>query len=163
MMLFQLPFEIIPLPGWYDAIEIVMNLLYALAARGYLLLILLGFMVYITGLSDGLSKTLVIMGIALFFVGSQIVMMITGSTGIATISIESASATWFNVFGLADSELFAIIRAFASIEVAICVLSGAIMYFTPSSGDLKSRGHSLIVRGLIFAPILAFMYFVPWI
>ena len=32
-----------------------------------------------------------------------------------------------------------------------------------TSSDLKTRGHSLIVRGLMFAPILAFMYFVPWI
>ncbi len=163
MMLFQLPFESIPFPGWFDAIEIVLNLLYALAARGYVILILLGFMVYITGLNDSLSKTLVIMGIALFLVGSQLIIMITASAGVSAISIESATATWFAVFGLADSELFAILRAFASVEVAICVLSGAILFFTPSSNDLKSRGHSLIVRGLIFAPILAFMYYVPWI
>ena len=162
-MLFQLPFDSIPLSGWFDAIEIVLNLLYALAARGYLILILLGFMVYITGLSDGLSKTLVIMGIAMFFAGSQLIIMLTDSTGVGAISIESATATWLNVFGLADSELFAILRAFASAEVAICVLSGAILFFTPSSSDLKTRGHSLIVRGLMFAPILAFMYFVPWI
>lgn len=159
----QLPFESMPLQSWFDAIEIVLNLLYSLAARGYLLLILLGFMIYITGLGDGLSKTLVIMGIAIFFVGSQIITMVTSSIGVGAISIESATAIWLDVFGLADSELFGMLRAFASIEVAICVLSGAIMYFTPSSSDLKSRGHSLIVRGLMFAPILAFLYFVPWI
>lgn len=159
----QLPFEYMPLPSWFDAVEIVLNLLYSLAARGYLLLILLGFMIYITGLGDDLSKTLVIIGIIIFFVGPQVIIMITSSIGISAISIESATVIWFDVFGLTDSELFGMLRAFASIEVALCVLSGAILYFTPSSSDLKSRGHSLIVRGLMFAPILAFLYFVPWI
>ena len=71
-LLLQNPFDGTPLPEWLGAMEVILNLVYAFAVNGYLILILLGFMIYTTGLYDGISKTLVIIGIALYIVGPTI-------------------------------------------------------------------------------------------
>ncbi len=162
-MLLQLPFEGTPIPAWSEAIEMLLNLLYVLTARGYLLLILLGFMIYITGVSDGLSKTLVIAGIFLFAAGPYILNLFADMAGMEALNLENATMIWYSTFGLADSDLFGILITIGDIEAAVCILTGAILYFTPTSTDLNSRGHSLIVRGIIFLPILAFLHIAPWL
>ena len=162
-MLLQLPFEITPFPAWSEAIEVILNLLYVLTARGYLLLILLGFMIYVSGVGDGFAKTLVIAGIALFAVGPYLLNIFADLAGIGTFNLEHATMIWYSTFGLADSDLFGILITIGDIEVAVCILTGAILYFTPTSNDLNSRGYSLIVRGIIFLPILTFLHIAPWL
>ncbi len=162
-LVLQLPYDMGPLPEWLDAMEWVLNLLYAFAVNGFLILILLGFMIYTTGLSDGFSKLLVVGGVALYFVGPPLANFLADSAGLGLLSIENAQSTWYALFGIYETQMLALMVIIGDIVVAICILVGAILYFTPSSGDLKSRGYSLVVRALIFAPILAFLHIVPWI
>ncbi|MHA2423653.1 MAG: hypothetical protein ACXAEF_02630 [Candidatus Thorarchaeota archaeon] len=44
-LLLQNPFDGSPLPEWIGAMEVILNLVYAFAVNGYLILILLGFMI----------------------------------------------------------------------------------------------------------------------
>jgi hypothetical protein len=155
------PFDGSPLPEWIAAVELLLNLVYAFAINGFLVLILLGFMIYTTGLFDGLAKTLVVTGIALYIVGPTIATSLASVAGIGALSFEAATATWYSIFGLYESELVGILLIIGDFVAAACVVIGAILYFTPTSGDLKSRGYSLIVRALIFAPILAFLHIAP--
>ena len=120
-------------------------------------------MIYATGLSDGFSKILVIGGVVLYFVGPTLANFLADSAGLGLLSIESAQSTWYALFGIYETQMIALMITIGDIVVAICILVGAILYFTPSSGDLKSRGYSLVVRALIFAPILAFLHIAPWI
>ncbi|MBE0527339.1 MAG: hypothetical protein IH631_10380, partial [Candidatus Thorarchaeota archaeon] len=46
---------------------------------------------------------------------------------------------------------------------AICCLTGAILYFTKTAGDLESKGRSLVVRSLILFAILAYFHVTPYI
>ena len=162
MALLQNPFDVTPIPEWLEAMEVILNLVYAFAINGYLILILIGFMVYATGLYDGLSKTLVILGIALYIAGPTIATSFASAAGIGVLTFESATATWYGLFGIYQAELVALLLILGDFVVATCIVVGAILYFTPTSGDLRSRGHSLIVRALIFAPILAFLHIAPW-
>ena len=161
-MLLQNPFDGSPLPEWIAAMEVILNLVYAFAVNGYLILILIGFMIYTTGLYDGFSKSLVVAGIAFYIVGPTIATSLAGAAGIGALTFESASATWYSLFGIYQTELVAILLIIGDFVAAACCVIGAILYFTPTSGDFKSRGHSLIVRALIFAPILAFLHIAPY-
>ncbi|MBD3158625.1 MAG: hypothetical protein GF309_07540 [Candidatus Lokiarchaeota archaeon] len=141
----------------------LLNFFLALSTRGYLLLILVGLMVFATGLSDGLSKHLIAFGIGFYFVGPYVVHAVADFCNVTPATPENASSVWYNVLGLSYLEVISVLVLFAEIIVAIAILVGAILYFTPSSIDLKSKGHSLIIRGLVLASILAFLHVVPWV
>jgi hypothetical protein len=142
---------------------LVFNLGYAMAIRGYLLLVLVGLMIYVTGLSDTLSKVLVVTGVILYLAGPVLINYVASLAGVETLSTESALLVWLNTFGMTDGELIDVLVTIGGFVDSTCALAGAIMYFTPSSGDLKSRGQSLVVRALLFAPVLVFFYVSPWI
>ncbi|TXT56622.1 MAG: conserved membrane protein of unknown function [Candidatus Thorarchaeota archaeon] len=161
-LLMQLPTDF-QYPPFFDSLEVALRVLFALAVRGYLLLVITGFMVYVTGLSDGFGKFLVIAGIFLYLVGPFIANLFAQAAGFDPITMEMAKLEWLRVLGMSDGELFSILIVFGDIVAAICCLAGAILYFTPSSDDLRSRGHSLIVRSLMFAPILIYFHITPWI
>ena len=58
ILLLQLPFDT-GFPQWIETLGDVFKVLFALYIRGYLIFLLLGFMIYATGLNDGLSKALI--------------------------------------------------------------------------------------------------------
>ena len=157
----------LPLPNtyldWPDLMSDILNAFLAFTIRGYLVLILVGLMIYATGLSDGLAKGLVIGGIIIYFIGPFILDFVSGIIGINPPTIEQATMSWLAIFGMPDAEIIAFIVTIGDLVIAVCVLTGAILYFTPSSPDLHSRGQSLIVRGLILAPMLLFFHLAPWI
>ena len=126
-------------------------------------MILVGLMIYATGLSDGLAKGLVIGGIIIYFIGPFILDFASGIIGISPPTVEQATMSWLSIFGMPDAEIIAFIVTIGDLVIAVCVLIGAILYFTPSSPDLHTRGQSLIVRGLILAPMLLFFHLAPWI
>ncbi len=163
ILLLQLPFDFNPSEVWLNAMKNVLNVLYAIAVDGYILLVLLGFMVFATGLSDGTAKHLVGFGVLLFFLGPTVTNVLAKLAGMGPLTLESATATWYGLFGVYESQLVALMVMFGEVVMAVCILVGAILYFNQTSNDLKSRGHSLMVRGVMLAPILAFMYVVPWI
>jgi len=152
-----------PFTSWSDFISFVLNIMLALSIRGYLIFVLIGLMIYMTGLSDGLSKTLVLVGIALYLISPFILGVLVETAGVNPITLESATYAWLGLIGIADTELIAILIFLGDALMALCILIGAILYFTPTSNDLKKRGQSLIVRALILAPVLVFFHLSPWL
>jgi len=152
-----------PFTSWSDFISFVLNIMLALSIRGYLIFVLIGLIIYMTGLSDGLSKTLVIAGIALYLISPIILGVLVDAARVTPITLESATCAWLNLVGIADTELIAILVFLGDALMALCILIGAILYFTPASNNLKKRGQSLIVRALILAPVLAFFHLSPWL
>jgi hypothetical protein len=154
---FELPLE------WLDAFGQLLHVLYALSIRGYLLLLLGGFIVYATGLSDSLAKMLVGVAVFLYFLGPFATNVVGGFMGIETINMETAAAAWLNLFGMNDAEIVKLLLYIGNIVAATCCLVGAILYLTPTSKDLESRGRSLVVRALLLAPVLVFFQIAPWL
>ena len=91
--------------NWFHTIGQILNVLFALAIRGYLIFVLVGMMIYATGLSDGLAKSLVALGIALYFGGPLIVNLFGQFSGVETITLESATTAWLQLVGMTDAEL----------------------------------------------------------
>jgi hypothetical protein len=162
LFLMQLPYDT-GFPQWVETLGDTFKVLFALAIRGYLIFLLLGLMVYATGLNDGLSKALITLSIFLYFVAPFLINLFAGFAGTEPITLEDATRAWLETFGLTDSELVNLLVTIGECVAAICVLIGAILYFTPSSNNLKAKGRSLIVRSLILAPILIFFQLTPWL
>lgn len=161
LLLLQSPFDI-PL-DWFAIIGDILNVAYVLTIRGYLIFVLLGLMIFATGFSDGLSKGLVAFGIILYFVGPLIVNLFAQFSGVEQITLESATIVWLRVVGMTDAELILLLVWIGDAIASICLLAGAVLYFTPSAKDLESRGKSLMVRALMFAPVLAFFHVAAWL
>ncbi|MDH4214362.1 MAG: hypothetical protein OEV85_10605 [Candidatus Thorarchaeota archaeon] len=160
-MIAQSPFDITLPEAWFATMSQILNALFAFAIRGYLLLILVGLILYATGLSDGLSKVLVAFGIGLYFGGPLVVNLVASFSSIAPVTMESATLAWLQLFGMTDAEIVYVLVWVGDVIAGICCLTGAILYFTPSPNDFKSRGQSLIVRSLMLAPILVFFHITP--
>jgi hypothetical protein len=158
----QVPFET-GLPEWIETLGDIFKVLFALVIRGYLIFLLLGFMIYATGLNDGLSKALITLAVILYFIAPFLIELFAGYAGTEPITLENATRAWLETFGLTDSDFINLLVLTGECVAAVCVLIGAILYFTPSSNELKARGQSLIVRSLILAPILVFFHLAPWL
>ncbi|UCE11611.1 MAG: hypothetical protein JSW61_06680 [Candidatus Thorarchaeota archaeon] len=161
--LLQLPFEEVQPPFWLEAMQNIVNVFLALTIRGYLIFVLLGFMIFVTGVFDGLAKTLVGIGVFIFFFGPYITNMFAAIAGVEIPSPSSARNSWISLVGLSDSTLIHVLITLGNLTVAIGLLAGSILYFVPSSNELKSKGHSLIVRALMLTPVLFFFSVTPWI
>ncbi len=163
LLLQELPFDpTVPSP-FLDLLDLILNVMMALAIRGYLIFVLVGFMVYVTGLSDALGKILVGAGVVIYIAGPLLLNFFAGVVGVETVTLAGATAAWLSLIGMTDAEIVSILVLLGDMVAATCLLVGAILYFTPSANDLKSRGQSLIVRAIMFAPILAFFHIAPWI
>ncbi|TFF68152.1 hypothetical protein EU520_00785 [Candidatus Thorarchaeota archaeon] len=162
-LLIQIPLPNEQLQSWLDTIGFIFNVLYALSIRGYFILILVGLMVFVSSLSDSLAKILVAIGVALYFVGPYLINLLAGFAGLGDITLETATQAWLALFGMNDAEMISLLLFFAEILVAVGILGGAILYFTPSSKELRSRGQSLIVRSLMLAPIIVFFHVSLWL
>ena len=162
-LLLQSPFDLQLPENWFSGIYDILNVFFALAIRGYLIFVLLGMMIYATGLSDGLAKILVGFGVVLYFGGPIIVNLFGHFSGVEQITFETATATWIRVVGMTDTELISLLVWFGDAVAAICILVGAILYFTPNANDLTGKGKSLMVRALMLAPVLAFIHISIWL
>jgi hypothetical protein len=160
-LLLQLPFD--PSPEWLEALQNILSLGLALVIRGYLILVLVGFMVYATGLSDGLAKFLVGAGVVLYIGGPYLIGLAASLSGITGIDLNAATSAWFTYIGMTDAEFVELLVTLGDVLLATCALIGAILYFNPTSNDLEARGKSLMVRAVMFAPILVFFHITPWI
>ncbi|MBE0527364.1 MAG: hypothetical protein IH631_10505, partial [Candidatus Thorarchaeota archaeon] len=72
-LLAQIPFEFAPPDYWFPVLTQILNVFYALSIRGYLIFILIGFIVYATTYIDGFGKFMVAAGFFLYFVGPLVV------------------------------------------------------------------------------------------
>jgi len=163
LLLLQSPFDLQLPDAWFSTVYDILNVFFALAIRGYIIFVLIGMMVYATGLSDGLAKILVGFGVVLYFGGPFILNLFGQLSGVETITIESATTTWLSVVGMTDTELISLLVWLGDAVAAICILVGAILYFTPNANDLTGRGKSLMVRALMLAPVLAFAHVSIWL
>ena len=127
-----------------EGMDDIFNIFLAISIRGYLVLILVGLMVYATGTSDGTAKILVGGGIGLYFLGPFVLDILAGLAGVSPPNIEQATSAWLRVFGMTDADTIAIIVTIGDIILAVCVLVGAILYFTHSSSDFMSRRRKLL-------------------
>lgn len=159
----QSPFDFVPPVQWLALLTQILNVLYALSIRAYLILVLVGFIIYATGLWDGLGKTLVAFGIATYFLGPIIINALADLSMVETITPQSATLAWLDMFGMSDADMIYFIVWTGDIVAAICCLTGAILYFTSTANDLTARGKSLIVRALMLAPVLVFFHVAPFI
>lgn len=157
----QSPFDVILPESWFAAMTQILNVLFALAIRGYLLLILVGLILYATGLSDGLSKVLIVFGIGLYIGGPLVVNIIASFSSVELVTMESATLAWLQLFGMSDADIVYVLVWIGDAIAGLCCLAGAVLYFTPSTKELKSRGQSLIVRSLLLAPVLVFFHISP--
>ncbi len=163
LLLLQSPFDLQMPETWFVIVSDILNVFFALAIRGYLVFVLIGLMIFATGLSDGLSKGLVILGVVLYFIGPLIANLFGQFSGVEPITSESATTAWLRFVGMTDVELITVLVWLGDAIACICLLSGAILYFTPSANDLTSRGRSLMIRALMFAPVLAFFHVAAWL
>ncbi len=163
LLLLELPFEVQMPETWLSTIGEILNAIFALVIRGYLIFILIGIMIYATSLSDGFAKSLVVLGIALYFGGPIIINILGHFSGIETITLESATSAWLHLLGMTDAELITILVWLGDAVAAICMLIGAILYFTPTANDMTGKGKSLMIRALMLAPILAFFHVAAWL
>ena len=163
VLLLQLPFEFSLPTDWLNMMNNILRVLYALSIRGYLLLLLAGFVVYATGLSDTFAKLLVGMGVFIYILGPLATNLMGSFIGFETITMEAARSAWIDLFGMSDLEIETLLLWIGEVVAAVCCLAGAILYFTPTSGELASRGRSLIVRSLLLAPLLVFFHVTPWL
>lgn len=159
----QPPFGTNQFPDYYSTIDTILNVLYALAVRGYLLLLLVGLIVFATGLCDGFAKMSVAIGILLYLIGPYVLSIFGNLAGVEQFTLEKATIAWLGIFGMTDVEMVHFLVWIGDIILGVCILAGVIMYFTPSSKDLKTRGHSLIVRSLILAPVLVYFHLTAWL
>jgi len=159
----QSPFESTPLENWLSTITFLLNAFYAISIRGYLIFILIGFIVYATTYVDGLAKFLVVAGFFLYFAGPIIANVFAQLATVELVTFESATSVWIDSFGMSDADLIYTIVLIGNAVAAICCLTGAIFYFTKAAVDLESQGKSLIIRSLILLAVLSFFYVAPYI
>ena len=159
----SLPYDAIMPPFWYPIMAQILNVFYALAIRGYLILVIIGLMIYATGLSDGLAKTLVAFGIGFYLLGPIVINVFAHFTSVDPVTPQSATVAWLDLFGMSDADMIYVLVWIGDIIAATCCLVGAILYFTPTDNGLTARGKSLIVRALILAPVLAFFHVAPYV
>lgn len=158
-VIMQIPFEEIAVPSYLDMLDGILHTLYALSVRGYIIFILAGMMLYATSLGDGTAKGLVIAGISLYFLGPFVVAYMMNAAGLGPIDSEKAEVAWRGLFGIGDLDILSLILMIGDALFAVLLLAGAILYFTPSSKDLKNKGEALITRSLILSPVLVFFHF----
>ncbi len=132
----QSPFESTPLENWLSTITFLLNAFYAISIRGYLIFILIGFIVYATTYVDGLAKFLVVAGFFLYFAGPIIANVFAQLATVELVTFESATSVWIDSFGMSDADLIYTIVLIGNAVAAICCLTGAILYFTKAAGDL---------------------------
>jgi len=159
----QSPFDIVPPPFWPPIMSLILNVFYALAIRGYLILVLVGLIIYATGLSDGLGKGLVIFGFGFYILGPIIINIFASFSAVDPVTPQSATLAWLDLFGMSDADMIYVLVWVGDIIAATCCLAGTILYFTPTDNGFTARGKSLIVRALILAPVLTFFHVAPYI
>jgi len=163
LLMAQFPFGLDLPDFWLPTMEQILTVLYALAIRGYLIFLLIGFIVYTTTYVDGLGKFMVGAGFFLYFAGPIIINSLAQIATLEPVSFENATMAWTNLVGMPDADIIYTMVWTGDLVGAICLLTGAILYFTKAAGDLENKGKSLIIRALILFAILSYFHLAPFI
>jgi hypothetical protein len=162
-MLAQSPFDFVVPDFWFPTATLILNVFYALSIRGYLIFVLIGFIIYTTTYADGFGKFFVGLGFFLFFAGPLLINIFAELAAVEAVTFQSATQAWLGFFGMSDADMIFTIMWFGDAVGAICCLTGAIIYFTKTASDLEAKGKSLITRSLILFAILAYFHVAPYI
>jgi hypothetical protein len=163
LLMAQSPFGFELPDFWLPALEEILTVLYALAIRGFLIFILVGFIVYTTTYVDGLGKFLVAAGVFLYFGGPILVNLLAQIATLEIISFDAATIAWTNLVGMPDADIIYTIVWIGDLVGAICLLTGAILHFTKTASDLEAKGKSLIIRSLILFAVLSYFHIAPFV
>ncbi|MGY5880917.1 MAG: hypothetical protein RTV31_11740 [Candidatus Thorarchaeota archaeon] len=163
LLMAQSPFGFAPPDFWLPTLEQILTVLYAVAIRGYLIFLLVGFIVYTTTYADGLGKFMVGAGVFLYFAGPIIINSVAQLATLEHVSLETATLAWINLVGMPDADIIWTMLWIGDLAGAICLLTGAILYFTKAAGDLETKGKSLIIRSLILFAILSYFHIAPFV
>ncbi len=163
ILMAQSPFEFGVPDFWLPTLEQILTVLYAVAIRGYLIFLLIGFIVYTTTYVDGLGKFMVGAGVFLFFGGPILINSLAQLATLEHVSLETATLAWTNLVGMPDADIIYTMLWIGDLVGAICLLTGAILYFTKAAGDLETKGKSLIIRSLILLAILSYFHIAPFV
>jgi hypothetical protein len=163
ILLAQSPFDFQPPAIWLPTAEQVLTVFYGVAIRGYLILLLIGFIVYTTTYVDGLGKFMVAAAFFFYFGGPIVVNLIADVATVGPITFEAATQAWTNLIGMPDADFIFTVVWIGDLVGAICLLSGAILYFTKTANDLEAKGKSLIIRSFILFAVLSYFHVAPLI
>jgi hypothetical protein len=163
LLMAQSPFGFELPDFWLPTLEQILTVLYAVAIRGYLIFLLIGFIVYTTTYVDGFGKFMVGAGLFLYFAGPIIINSFAQLATLELVSFETATLAWTNLVGMPDADLIYTIVWIGDLVGAICLLTGAILYFTKAAGDLETKGKSLIIRALILFAVLSYFHIAPFV
>jgi len=163
LLMVQIPPDFAYPSDYLGILSFLLNIFYALAIRGYLIFILIGFIIYATTYSDGFGKFMVAVGFFLFFAGPLIANVFAYFTATELVTFESATQTWLSFFGMSDADFIYTIVWIGDAVGAICCLTGAILYLTKTANDMESKGKSLLIRSLILFAILSYFHVAPYI
>jgi hypothetical protein len=163
ILLAQSPFDFQPPAFWLPTAEQILTIFYAVAIRGYLILLLIGFIVYTTTYVDGLGKFMVGAAFFFYFGGPIVINLLADIATVGPITFEAAAQVWTHLIGMPDADFIFTVVWIGDLVGAICLLSGAILYFTKTANDLESKGKSLIIRSLILFAVLSYFYVAPLI
>jgi len=159
----QFPFGLDLPDFWLPTLDQILTVLYALAIRGYLIFLLIGFIVYTTTYGDGFGKFMVVAGLFLYFGGPIVINILAQVATLEPVTFENATMAWTNLVGMPDADIIYTMVWIGDLVGAICLLTGAILYFTKAAGDLEIKGKSLIIRSLILFAVLSYFHFAPFV
>ncbi len=152
-----------PLPS-FNGVDTVYNILvvaYVLCVRFYYVFLVIGLVVYASTLSDSAAKGSIIIGIVFYVLGNILGTIVD----VENIALLLANVDFIpaQLLKLSDVETLPLVYAFGSAICAICVLVGAITYFTHLSPEMERTGKRLIVRSLIVLTIFVSLSAVIWL
>ena len=163
LLMAQAPFGFQLPDFWLPTLETILTVFYGLAIRGYLIFLLIGFIIYTTTYGGGFGKFMVAAGFFLYFAGPLIVNVFAQFATLELVTFEAATLAWTNLVGMPDADIIYTIVWIGDLVGAICLLTGAILHFTKAANDLELKGKSLIIRSLILFAILSYFHFAPLI
>ena len=122
IMMAQSPIDFTGFDFWFSTLTLILNVFYALSIRGYLIFLLIGFIIYTTTYADGFGKFFVGLALFLFFAGPLVINVFAQLAAVEEVTFQSATTTWLGFFGMSDADMIFTIMWFGDAVGAICCL-----------------------------------------
>ncbi len=149
LILMQINFN---LPDVTKLIQVIL-IPFAFVIRYAFVFIIFGFTLITTTFSDALGKTFVAFGIVGLLI--KVFLVDTLNRIVGFIDLMALSRSALESIGISDVFVIELILKIANAVWAFAILIGVILYFIEfGNGDLKKRGHKLILRGILLFIVL---------
>ena len=148
----HLLFSEINIPDFTGIIEVILVPL-SFVVRYSFVLIIIGFILITTTLSDALGKTSIAFGLVGLLIKIFLVDYLNHLVGY--LDLMAISRTFLEAIGISDIFVIDFILKIANATWAFAMVIGFILYFIDfGNSDVKKRGYKLIVRGIILFIVL---------